>query len=261
MRVPISAEVATEAIFASDRTCCVCGERGKAVQIHHIDEDSGNSGIENLAVLCLECHNQTQISGGFGRKLNAGLVIKYRDEWLKRVIDRRERADQIVIGKIAGAGPAHPLPAGTERMEFSTVHLEAVVAFVEQLPATKAELLRIAHTKWDTGVTSQMVQGSYEYIDALQGILSRLAAFYAQGSFGEDPRRLFSEIVASRFRWHRVHSEPYGPGTGGTIVNVLCCGNVAADVEAMIEDVVRSLVGLGDAFEFQLWVQRWREAK
>ncbi len=63
-------------MFASDSTCCVCRERGKAVQVHHIDEDPSNNTPANLAVLCLECHNQTQVSGGFGRKLTDTLVIK-----------------------------------------------------------------------------------------------------------------------------------------------------------------------------------------
>jgi hypothetical protein len=45
--------------------------------------------IENLAVLCFECHGQTQLSGGFGRKLNGGLVTLYRDHWMNLVSMRR----------------------------------------------------------------------------------------------------------------------------------------------------------------------------
>jgi hypothetical protein len=37
--------------------------------------------MQNLAVLCLLCHDDTQIRGGFSRKLNAGLVRMYRDSW------------------------------------------------------------------------------------------------------------------------------------------------------------------------------------
>jgi hypothetical protein len=84
-RTSIPAEVAADALFTSDNTCCVCRERGKAVQIHHIDEDPTDHTGSNLAVLCLECHNQTQIVGGFGRKLTHEVVVRYRDEWLVRV--------------------------------------------------------------------------------------------------------------------------------------------------------------------------------
>ena len=87
-RVLIPSDLVADVMFASGSTCCVCRERGKAVQVHHVDENPADNTFENLTVLCLECHNQTQVSGGFGRKLNAPLVIKYRDEWLERVIQR-----------------------------------------------------------------------------------------------------------------------------------------------------------------------------
>ena len=59
-RVPIPPEIAAELLFASDHTCCVCRDRGRAVQIHHIDEDPANNTEENLSVLCLLCHDDTQ---------------------------------------------------------------------------------------------------------------------------------------------------------------------------------------------------------
>ena len=95
--------------------------------------------------------------------------------------------------------------------------------------------------------------------DALQGLLVTLAGLYPRGSFGEDPHRLFSEVIASRFRWHRAHSEPDGPGTGGTIVNVVCSGNVVEDVEKMVENMAQSLVGYDDRFDWRAWPSRWRE--
>lgn len=88
-RIPIPKDLAADVLFAADRTCCVCRENGKAIQIHHIDGDPSNNTPENLVVLCLEHHNQTQITGGFGRKLDAPLVARYRDEWLKDVKGRR----------------------------------------------------------------------------------------------------------------------------------------------------------------------------
>src|SRR5208282_3584901 len=64
-RTPVPDDVYAEVMFQHDRTCCVCGEQGLAVQIHHIDDNPGNHAINNLAVLCLEHHNQTQTRGGF----------------------------------------------------------------------------------------------------------------------------------------------------------------------------------------------------
>jgi hypothetical protein len=60
------------------------------VQIHHIDEDPSNDSFDNLAVLCLECHTETQLHGGFHRKLDGDQVTLYRDDWFALVA--RERA-------------------------------------------------------------------------------------------------------------------------------------------------------------------------
>lgn len=88
-RIDILRGVAARVLFLADHTCCRCRNPDKPVQIHHIDEDPSNYSIENLAVLCLDHHNETQIKGGFGRKLNADLVILYRDDWNRRVAERR----------------------------------------------------------------------------------------------------------------------------------------------------------------------------
>lgn len=90
-RVEIPRDVAAGVLFRTDRTCCVCNVQGKPVQIHHIDEDPSNNIDENLAVLCFDCHRETQISGGFDRKLDAEQVALYRHHWL-RIVDQRRAA-------------------------------------------------------------------------------------------------------------------------------------------------------------------------
>ncbi|HEY7349573.1 MAG TPA: HNH endonuclease signature motif containing protein [Ktedonobacterales bacterium] len=88
-RVPIPEDLSDEILYLSDRTCCKCHIPKKPIQLHHIDEDPSNNNSQNLAVLCLECHDETQASGGFGRKLTAGQVRLYRDAWLQEVRERR----------------------------------------------------------------------------------------------------------------------------------------------------------------------------
>ncbi|MCI8325671.1 MAG: HNH endonuclease [Clostridia bacterium] len=87
-RITIPNAIADKVLFNHNRTCCVCRIPNKEVQIHHIDENPANNAINNLAVLCLDCHNKTQITGGFGRHLNAGQIILYRDQWLEMVKER-----------------------------------------------------------------------------------------------------------------------------------------------------------------------------
>ena len=88
-RVAIPKVDAARVLFASDRTCCVCRKSEKRVQIHHIDDDPSNNEHSNLAVLCFECHGDTQTTGGFGRQLDAEQVRLYRDDWHRIVAGRR----------------------------------------------------------------------------------------------------------------------------------------------------------------------------
>jgi hypothetical protein len=92
-RTPIPAEAAAGVVFRSDRTCCVCRTEGRPTQIHHIDEDPSNNDPSNLALLCVVCHDATQISGGFGRKLRRDVVVLYRDDWERRVAMARSTSN------------------------------------------------------------------------------------------------------------------------------------------------------------------------
>src|SRR4051812_29119364 len=100
-RVPIPPALAAEVLFVSQRTCCVCREPGKPVQIHHIDEDHASNRLENLAVLCLSCHHETQTTGGFARHLDAAQVSQFRDDWVLRVKRRRDDADRLATEVMA----------------------------------------------------------------------------------------------------------------------------------------------------------------
>ncbi len=88
-RKPISDKLAAFVLYCSDRTCCVCRRLGRPVQIHHIDGNRDNTTLSNLAVLCLDCHNATQLQGGFDRKLDADQIILYRDNWHRIVSQQR----------------------------------------------------------------------------------------------------------------------------------------------------------------------------
>lgn len=98
-RVQIPPVLAARALFLSDRTCCVCRAPGKAVQIHHVNDDPTDNSPENLAVLCLDCHSETQVSGGFHRKLDGDQVVLYRSDW--HAIVARGRAATLAVGVAA----------------------------------------------------------------------------------------------------------------------------------------------------------------
>ncbi len=102
VRIPIPQDLAAKVLFEADRTCCVCRQK-KPVQIHHIDEDPSNNAFENLAVLCQDCHRDTQIRGGFDRKLDAGQVRLYRRDWLEQV--RNFRVKPLRVANSTGPTP------------------------------------------------------------------------------------------------------------------------------------------------------------
>jgi hypothetical protein len=261
IRTPISNDLAAEVLFASDNTCCKCRERGKIIQIHHIDENPNNNVFENLAVLCLECHNETQIKGGFGRRLDAPVVIKYRDEWLERVKRRWDLADEAAIKRQVGKETlSEQVEKVIETPIKHTEFKEPLLKYINSLPYFIAALLRQAQPKWGTGVTATMVQANYDCIDSLKGVLVTLASYYSPKPFGnQTPQEYFSNVIASRFQWYRTILEPHGPG--GTIVNIICSGSVLEDTEKMIEDMVRALAGHDNEFNWENWSKRWRGEK
>ncbi len=262
-RPSIPDDLAAEVQVAADRTCCVCRERGKETQIHHIDENPSNNTFENLAVLCFECHNKTQIKGGFGRKLSSSVVTQYRDEWLKDVTARRDSANkkdvERQIGKINTSQPLRTKPRIKVRR---TTFTEPPIDYIDCLPEFKSNLLQKINKRKSKGSTLDIVQANSEYIDALIGILVTLASYYSPECFGDQsPQEFFSEIISSRFPLHRIIAEPDGRGTGGTIVSIRCTSSVITDVEKMIEDMISGLLWPKSEYDDEDWLKRWRKAE
>lgn len=92
-RTGVPQQISAEILFKSNRTCCVCRDSRKPVQIHHIDGNPDNHELKNLATLCLECHNETLVSGGFDRKLDSDQIVLFRDDWQRLVAQQRAVID------------------------------------------------------------------------------------------------------------------------------------------------------------------------
>lgn len=236
-RTPVPDDISAEVMFEHDRTCCVCHQRELAVQIHHIDEDPTNHTVSNLAVLCLEHHEQTQVRGGFAKKLKAADVVRSRNDWIRRVRDRRDKTDELVIQHMAGMAPAQ-----LEPKDWDTPSTAKVIGFLNALPSIRRAAISAAQPLWDTGITSEMRQGCYDAIDLLESAWLQLANFYPPSHFGESAAdHFFSEFVKARFEWHRKICEPRGPGSSGTIIHVTTSGAVLDDVAKAIEETVDGL--------------------
>ena len=244
-RLRIPEENSTEILFLCDRTCCKCNVRGKGVQIHHIDEDTTNFELENLAPLCLECHNETLIKGGFTRQLNASQVRKYRADWIERVQKRRDKADELAsIHTVTGATQTTiVLESKPEILDyFTNDNHELLISYLKKILIIHSAQLVIAGTKWDSGVTSEMNEGNSDMVDFYEEVIIELASFYPKWHFdGQVPRTYFSEFISKKFNWHSLIIEPDGIGTGGRIASTILGGNMMSDLKQMIIDMVDSL--------------------
>ena len=256
-REPIEEDVAATILFAADRTCCVCNVRGKPVQIHHVDENPSRNAPENLAVLCLECHDDTQRRGGFGRRLNAQQVLRYRDDWNLRVANRRADADRLAASAAVSENPLESR-CGEEFRLPQIPRTTGLVEYIGTLPRLKALACEAAAAGWG-GSTVEMLDATWSVVDAMVAVLARLARWYPGGHFGDEPRAFFSEMISHRAEWyHRLHS-PGGVRFSGTIVGPLTAASVLADAERMVADMVSELVGSdAEGFSFEAWLAEWR---
>lgn len=69
--------------------CCVCERRGQ--QIHHLNENNSDHDLDNLALLCLGCHDRATRGPGLGHGLSARTIRSFRGRWYGLVAERAER--------------------------------------------------------------------------------------------------------------------------------------------------------------------------
>jgi hypothetical protein len=260
-RIEIPRDIAASVLVASSRTCCVCEEPGKEVQIHHIDEDPSNNDPANLAVLCLAHHNETLMKGGFGRKLDAAQILKYKADWERRVQERKAEADKALVARHLGvtSSPKAFVPERRDRIPNE----DQLVSFIRVLPAMKKDVYGRSYKQWDKGNTSSQVRGCRDCIDVFQQILATLCRSYPPNHFSETGIDDFIDsFVAFSYRRHRALEEPLGYGTGGTVVRVLVASAVMDDLDHFIVDVVRSLLScINSDVDSEEWQSSWKSAE
>lgn len=84
-RKKVRPEIEEEVLALSRRRCCVCFGLNrdtsiKRGQIAHLDHNSGNSDIENLAYLCLEHHDQYDSRTSQSKNITLFELRRYRQE-------------------------------------------------------------------------------------------------------------------------------------------------------------------------------------
>lgn len=134
--------------------------------------------------------------------------------------------------------------------------------FVKGLPKLYRAVKENAQEGWDTGVTADMRQASYDVIDFLEYAWLRVAEFYPEKHWsGKTAQDYIRSYIQERFTFHWSKHEPDGPGTGGTIVGVLAGGDVISDMEELVSDTVSSLFMNNDDFDLKAWRDAWTGVK
>jgi hypothetical protein len=87
-RPRIPSKIQTEILYRTDHTCCIC-RRERRVIIHHINGNPRNNKPDNLAVVCLPCHDLVTGTGGLTRSISTAEVRKFKRAWEKQVQDSR----------------------------------------------------------------------------------------------------------------------------------------------------------------------------
>jgi len=143
-RPSVPQKIADGLMFANDHTCCICREKGKHIQTHHIDGNSSNNIPSNLAVLCLGCHSRVTGDEGLGRRYTQGEIVKYKKTWELLV---RER----LIGK--------RIPREKRRKGLSYFEITAceIVSMEDGDPRVREKLETMYHLNTTTGCTDEIL--------------------------------------------------------------------------------------------------------
>lgn len=262
IRTAIPSEASADALFEANHTCCRCRTAGKSVQIHHIDDDPVNNDRLNMAVLCLQCHDETQTYGGFGRHLSAAEVRRYRDDWTARVKKRRDDADQLAAAGMA-SGTHAPTVAGRSDDRPPTIpNRSGLQDYIRILP----ELRRRAYRRMlerNPVSTLDIVEALSDLGAVLQQVLVALLGYYPEEHFAErGPQHYVGTLVAQSTHWHYMRASSYGIDESGSVVHTLTEEGLVRDLERWIGEVVSSLCGtdVGRPSEQErAWQQAWRE--
>jgi len=84
-RKKIPPRTEAEIRYRNRNTCCICRDPNKGIVIHHIDGSRNNNDPSNLAVVCLEHHDEIHKRGGISRTFSPKLVRKFKQGWELKV--------------------------------------------------------------------------------------------------------------------------------------------------------------------------------
>jgi hypothetical protein len=181
-----------------------------ALQIHHIDNNPSNNSPDNLTVLYTRATmtrriNEADLPGG---RRPADLRL-HRTHKIEAVA--KSRLDAIEFSAKNQAGINRQPEAASTAGEFDPTPLVQLFGYLESPPGTLKAAYRAARALWDTGVTSEMINGSYIVVDSLEQMWLRLARWLSPAHFeGMSPEQYVSEQLALQRNVNDFSLSPHG---------------------------------------------------
>lgn len=98
-RPPIPVAILSRVLEESWRTYCVCHRPGRPFVVHHIEEwgKGGTHDEHNLAVLCLDDHDEAHLEGGLSVRLPARFIAEAKRKWIVRSRRLRDTYEKQLI--------------------------------------------------------------------------------------------------------------------------------------------------------------------
>jgi len=87
-RRKIPAETVAQLELECDSTCCMCREKNLPLQIHHINGNPNNNSVDNLVVLCPNCHRTAD--DRYRSRAKQRVLKRFKTDWVALVRKRRE---------------------------------------------------------------------------------------------------------------------------------------------------------------------------
>ncbi len=150
-RPPIPPAIASQLLLANRHACCVC--QHPHVQIHHIDGNTSNNGLANLATLCLPHHNDASMQIGLTKKLQSKDIQEYKAQW-----ETKCASDTMALARdrLRFYATVYKNPPRIREL-FAALSREQRLRAIAQLQTEVAE--DAEHHKTDTGFQWQAVPG------------------------------------------------------------------------------------------------------
>jgi hypothetical protein len=143
----------------------------------------------------------------------------------------------------------------TQESNSEVYPLSVSEVYLNNLPRIKKNAYLRSKALWDSGITSNMIDGSHQYEDELRDILIELAQMtYDESYFNGKPiKSYYEDLIQTTMN----SSQKAMPTSGGTTDLVVAYGDYPTVIDELIIDIIQKTT---EPAYFQQWKTEWDNA-